>query len=1005
MPSPPATPAPVRYFLRRRGGAPGGPYDSAALLAQLAAGKLDGSEEISTDRAVWKSVRTLTPAPTKHAALPTTAAPRGVDIDLGNDGGISLAPLEIEQSGAARPGSESVAPKPPAPDTSSTQSTSQDDVLDIGPPGVDLGAALELEERRLPPVNTAANDASATVAAILEGETEPVTEATQPVRLDETAPPVHPRTRPRTMTAARGGQLAAAAKRGWRPSRRQAVVACTIVVVAGAALAVVKLDLIDRLRGEPTATAVLGPLAAGIASDQVPAFSDGARRLEESAEGRRRAPTIRAEAAALLAASVVIHGGERGRVTHAEALLEPDATATGKTVIVARARAAAWVALAKGRWKDAERIAAESDLGDGNRAAITGWAALGRDKANRAAELFATAAGATPAPFPSRAATLYALARAREGELSPDTEAAYRSVLAETPAHFGAALGLARLSKLSAAGRLKLVETAVAKQARDASRTELAEAYVLIARAARELSDNIRAEAALKRAREVDPASVAAAVAAGDVLLAEGHTDEAVPRYRLALAAPVSVPRTPWLKFAQIAALLDTARTTEATAALAELDRRLPGDARVPFWRGWAAERSRPADPIAAEQSYREATTRDPRFLPANLQLARLLVDRHRGADALTVLRHAETAGASATSLRIALGQTLLASGNASEAARMFRQVLASDAKDAAARLGLVGALEAQGSYESARAELTILQSQGNVAGLGPRVAAILIKLGRRDEALATYQKEIAAGGATAVTKVAAARLAIALGHKAVARAFATAAVDDDPRTPGALLALAEVWRLEGDLPRAVLELKRALAVDGQPEVQLEYGRALGALGRDEEALAALAQAREIPESAVERGRILLRRGDFETAVKELTAATTTLPASADAHLLLGQAEDRLGHAARAEAAWKTAVRLMPTMVETRYRLGRLLMDRSQAQSALQHLRAATERVATVVPAPSWLGDLYFQLGFAEFRQGSRDRALAAFRRYLEIAPADAPARAEVTRQIHEIAP
>ncbi|MEO5767229.1 MAG: hypothetical protein ABIS92_02665, partial [Polyangia bacterium] len=68
----------------------------------------------------------------------------------------------------------------------------------------------------------------------------------------------------------------------------------------------------------------------------------------------------------------------------------------------------------------------------------------------------------------------------------------------------------------------------------------------------------------------------------------------------------------------------------------------------------------------------------------------------------------------------------------------------------------------------------------------------------------------------------------------------------------------------------------------------------------------------------------------------------------------------------------------------------------------------ATTGIAPAVPAPAppaWRADLFFQLGFAELRQGGRDRALLAFKRYLEIAPADAPARAEVNRQVSALAP
>ena len=1022
MPPPRSTQPSARYFLRPHGQSAVGPYEGDVIAAMLDEGRLDGSEDISTDGRTWRSVRTLSPPGATTLGIGSAVSAQGASLlDLGADLGISLAPLEI---GFGEPrGGDSAAERFAG---ASLDADGGGGGPDLDPaPASGLGLTLELVERKPapPPVPQEARavtrttrvgapgagafgtDASATVASLLEGDAEAGRDATRPVSLDEAVRPVEEPVRRRTMTAARGGPHGPDANDRFRPSRRVVILGVSAVLIAALGAGALILDLPDRLRREPAPDVVLGEAAVQIARDRFPAFAEGARRLEEVAVKRRRAPAARAAAALLLASSVVIHGAERARIARAEALLQPSsAPSSSKTPVEARAQA--WVALAKGRWKEAEQLAAEAPLAPGDRAVIEGWAALGRENAARATELFAAAERAEPPPSPSRAATRYALALAREADLSPAAEAAYHAVLAEAPAHVGAALGLLRVSKSSPAGRIQVGDALIAKQAGDASRAELAEAYALVARAARELGDGAKAEAALKRAREVDPASAAAAVAGGDALLAEGRTDEAVGRYKLALGAPVSAPRTAGLRFARVAALIETARSAEAAAALVDLDRRLPGDPRGLFWRGRSAERARPADPSAAEHAYREALAHDPRFLPASLQLARLLLDQHRGADAITVLRRAETQGTAPAVLRIALGQAQMASGNTAEAVRTFRQVRASDDQDAAAHLGLAGALEAQGDLEGARAELATLAARGKVPGLGSRVAEILIKLGRKEEALVAFQQEIAAGGAALTTKVAAARLALDLGRKDVARTFAESVVDDDPRTPGALLVLAEVRRAQGDLGSAIAELRRALAVDGSAEVQLEYGRALAALGRDEDALSALEQAKQIPAAGIERGRILMKRGEIEAAVKELAAATAKLPSDADAFLLLGQGEDRLGHVTRAEAAWKSALKLAPTSAEARYRLGRLQMDRGQEAAALPNLRSAAEHVSgSRANDGAWRVDLYFQLGFAETRQGSRDRALAAFRRYLELAPGDAPARVEVTRQIHEIVP
>ena len=180
--------------------------------------------------------------------------------------------------------------------------------------------------------------------------------------------------------------------------------------------------------------------------------------------------------------------------------------------------------------------------------------------------------------------------------------------------------------------------------------------------------------------------------------------------------------------------------------------------------------------------------------------------------------------------------------------------------------------------------------------------------------------------------------MALALGQPREARVLATQAVDEDPRTPGGLLLLAELSRQGGNPAQAVAELKRAAAVDASPEVELELGRALGMLGRDEEALAALTEASSLPAAGIERGRILIRRGDFEGASRVLSAALTKLPTSGEAFLWLGIAEDRLGQVSAAEAAWRAAVRLMPSSSEARYRLGRLEVEHAQTTAALREL-------------------------------------------------------------------
>jgi len=826
---------------------------------------------------------------------------------------------------------------------------------------------------------------------------------TRPVSIGPAAEQPTKSARPRTITAARTGNplvKPAATPPRWR---RLAIPGAIVVGLAAVVAVALALDLPARLRPEPAIAQLLGPLGAEVAQDRFPAYGQAARLLEDAVATRRQAPHVRAQAALLLASSVVVHGGERGRLAQADALLPDGGGKPDPAVTLARA----WLALGKGRWKEAQEAADDPSvpLAASDRAVLRGWAALGRQDAGAAQAAFAEAVAATPPPAPSLVAARYALALAREANLSPEALAAYRAVLADAPAHVGAGLGLLRLSPLAPAARLKLAQTLIATRAADASRAELAEAHARAADALAAMGDPAGAEAARLRARQADPSCAALAIARGDRALREGRRDEALQDYKVALAAPPATPRTPAFQFARVGALLAAGRTQDAVKLLARLEQGLPADPRPPYWRGQLAERGPAPDLSAAEHDYEEALKRDPAFVPASLDLARLRLGQHRTADALAVLKRAEGQGATPVALRIALGEALLASGNPTEAVRVFRQAVADDPQNPAARLGFASALYGSGDAAAAGAEVTALAARPDSAtlgkrlgdALGDRIGEMLVKLGRRDEALAFYRKEIAGGGATPSTKVAAARLALERGDRDEAQRLAEAAAAEDPRTPGALFVVGEALRARGDLAGALGELRRAQAVDASPAVQLEVGRVLSSLGRDEEAMAALGDTGDLPEANVERGRIALRRGNTEKAVDELTAATARLPGNAEAFLLLGQAEDRLGHVDKAEAAFKTTARLLPASGEAHYRLGRLLLDRGAVAASLPHLRAATDHAAA---GAAWRPDAYFQLGFAEQRTGNRERSVAAFRRYLELAPSDAPARGEVEKQL-----
>ena len=802
-----------------------------------------------------------------------------------------------------------------------------------------------------------------------------------------------PATRHRTMSAVRQRPVSATPP----PKSRKKVfmlaggAAAAVLVGAGAFLA---LGGIELIAGEPAAESVLGTVAAEIEQDHYPAYEQGARLLTEAAASRPKSVRLRAAAAELLASSVVLRRAERGRIGKAEAILAEISGAHATSPELSRARG--WIALGKGNVKEASRLAIEvSD--DPRTALLLGWTQISDGKASTAAKTFEAALARSP----DRIALRYGLGRSHEESGLPTAVTTYQALLAQAKWHFGAGLAMIRSSNFPPAARITLVETLIKNQAADASRTELADAQVVISRAARQLGKIDRADSELKQAQTLDPAVPSAQVAAGEALLDQGRMKEAIAKFELAAPNAPVVPvgaTLANLRFAMAASLIEKGK---ARVGLALLEPVATTDPRTRFWRARAAELASPPDLEAARRGYEEALKAEPRFVPATLQLAALLVQQQKQAEALAVLKRAEAAGASGPALQLALGQAFLASGDVERAKKTFTDALTENPSLAIARLGLAAALKAGGNLGGAKGELDTLMAQASdTPGLRQALAELLIAQGQKDQALATYRAEIDAGRASPALKVCAARLALDTGHADVARDIAEKIVAENPETPGALVLLGRSRRALGDLPGAIAELRRALAFESTPELHFEYGRALLESGSADEALSELEQAPTMAVAAIERARVFLRRGDAERAVGPLELAVKQAPTNGEAWLLLGNAYDRLGTPAKAEAAWKSAIKADPAAPEPHYRLGRLQMDQGQAGAALIQLRAA----AAKVPANTvWTADFYFQLGYAERARGTRPAATAALKKYLSVAPSDAPARHEVEQMLGQI--
>jgi tetratricopeptide (TPR) repeat protein len=453
--------------------------------------------------------------------------------------------------------------------------------------------------------------------------------------------------------------------------------------------------LLPMLRSAPSPDAVIRSFQPELAKDNLPAYQSAVAELTKTADAFKDTGTkLRLRAAELLLTSFVAHGGLPADVTRAEQLLEGASTQPKLAPALGRARAL--LAVAKGKPREAEsslgdRSAVESQL-------ILGLAQMADDKAGTAVDPLRRYLAAKPTDVLGH----YLLGKALLTSAPTDARKEFELALAKNPAHAGAMIGLARVEE-TPEKRLSAARELAEKKMPGAGPTELADLQLLIGQSAQALGRTPEAIDAFQRAVNLDRRLIAAYVSLGESLLYEGKYAQALERLR---AAGPALEKSTAGKFGLGGALIATGNSKQGLEYVGTAAKERPDDPRGPFWTGFAAGAQEPQDLAAAEQGYRDAIKRDPKFLPASLKLAALLQQQDKAADSLAVLRAAEEAGAPPAVLQLAWGEALIVAKEPAKAEAIFQKVLDTDDKSISARLGVASALEAQGKLAEAKASL-----------------------------------------------------------------------------------------------------------------------------------------------------------------------------------------------------------------------------------------------------------------------------------------------------------
>jgi arylsulfatase A-like enzyme/Tfp pilus assembly protein PilF len=304
---------------------------------------------------------------------------------------------------------------------------------------------------------------------------------------------------------------------------------------------------------------------------------------------------------------------------------------------------------------------------------------------------------------------------------------------------------------------------------------------------------------------------------------------------------------------------------------------------------------------------------------------------------------------------------------------------------DPKTRVAALGRLEAALSRAAAHDDAGAVAEIGRLLAENPGMTDPLpflarsqIRLGRQEEAIATYRRALAAGPDPQIA-LALAHLLAERGQLEEAGRLAERAVDGDPRR--AYETLIGIADRRHDEAAAARWVERALAAgDAGEPVRRRRARELAAAGRPAEAVALLlplaaeagadtlavlglaqADSDHVGDglSTLERARALdpanavvlenlgvvaLRADRVPEALGALEAAAGAPGGSASAWNSLGVARYRAGDPRGAVTAWQRATRLDPAQLDTLFNLGLVAADLGDRAAAREALRRYLDR-------------------------------------------------------------
>jgi Flp pilus assembly protein TadD len=301
----------------------------------------------------------------------------------------------------------------------------------------------------------------------------------------------------------------------------------------------------------------------------------------------------------------------------------------------------------------------------------------------------------------------------------------------------------------------------------------------------------------------------------------------------------------------------------------------------------------------------------------ARILRARIQAGTGHEEEALSSLRQLAAAEPRRTGVHRTMGEILARGGHQAQAVNQFEKelTLQPDDRDTLTDLGLFYLQTNQIDQAADRLTRATAAGGGN-ARAHRAMAEVLVKQARYEDALAEQRRALLLSPDDADLLVTHARALFAYGHAEEAKTVLADAQKRGVADGGLYAEQAREARETLDYPAAVESYRKAIGLDARrAEFHLELGKTLLLMGRDEDARAALEEARDLDAGNAYApfylASLLENEGKTEEATQELRRSLQLDPLNPKAHYALGQALQRLGRPDEAQKEFALHARIL----------------------------------------------------------------------------------------------